>query len=1168
MQPSSILPFDLNQHTPQRMSHHPDQITLSGVPLGYSGKLIAEQFAQHKNTLLFVALDERRAEAAAQSLRFFAPKTPVVRFPAWDCAPFDRMSPNAVISATRMAVLSRLASMKNRRIVVVATLNGLTQYVPTPDYVRACSFSATVGRRVNEAALKSFLLRMGYQACPMVTGPGEFAIRGGLMDIFPPGAKAPLRLDLFGDQLEELRRFDPVTQKTIETLDHFTLAAASEVVLDEEAITLFRSKYRSAFGAKGAGDPLYEAISAGRRHIGLEHWLAFFQKERATLLDFLPDTTAILDDGFDAARQTRWDDLQSQYLARIEAAKSRSALSTGYNLSPVEELYISPDDLEQIFYSLNRLYKINSLSQPTGPGVLDYEIRPSRNFAAERRAGDGGVFTEMAEFVEETRHKKHLVIASFSNGARTRLQTVLSDYGIKDIRAIKNASEISEKGAVYLTTWPLEAGFETKDHVFSSEQDIFGQRLIRTQRSKKRAENYITEAATLAVDDLVVHIDHGIGRYKGLEAVKAAGTQYDCILIEYAGGDRLYLPVENIELLSRYGHDEGLLDRLGGGAWQAKKAKLKDRIKDMAERLLRIAAERALRKGAILEPIDGEWDKFCAGFPYSETEDQLAAIEDVLADLSSGTPMDRLICGDVGFGKTEIALRAAFVAAASGRQVAVIAPTTLLARQHFQSFEDRFRTTDLIVKPLSRFVGPKEARATKEGLQKGGVDVLVGTHAVLSDQVKFKDLGLLIVDEEQRFGVAQKERLKQLSSDVHVLTLTATPIPRTLQLSLSGVRALSVISTPPLDRMAIRTYVSEFDAVTIREAILREHYRGGQSFFVVPRISDLPEIEAFLTDHVPEIRFQIAHGQMPSSTLEARMNAFYEGAFDLLLATSIIESGLDIPQANTMIVWRADKFGLAQLYQIRGRVGRSTLRGYAYLTTKPRAPLSPQAQRRLQVLGTLDRLGAGYALASQDLDIRGSGNILGEEQSGQVREVGFELYQDMLSETIAKLKAGELGQDVEIDGKWSPKINLGVSMMIPEDYVSDLDLRLGLYRRLSHLKKKVEFEGFAAELIDRFGPLPEFVSALLKVVRIKALCRAAGIAKFEGGPKGATLQFHNDKFSRPENLAEYIRAPKNRAQIKDNSLIILRDWKNADTRLQQAEAIAQEFVKFSRPEKP
>ena len=753
-----------------------------------------------------------------------------------------------------------------------------------------------------------------------------------------------------------------------------------------------------------------------------------------------------------------------------------------------------------------------------------------------------------------------MIIASWSEGARERLEGLLEDQNLTNLSKIPDISVNFSPGGVHLVVWPLEQGFTGGGLCVISEQDVLGDRLIRPKRRTKRAENYLTEAQSLSPGDLIVHVDHGVGRYRGLETVTAMGAPHECIALEYAGGDRLFLPVENIELLSRYGHEEGLLDRLGGGAWQAKKAKLKERIRQIADKLIRIAAERELRHAPVIEPPGDMWDAFAARFPYEETEDQLTAIADVMDDLARGRPMDRLIVGDVGFGKTEVAMRAAFVAAAAGQQVAIIAPTTLLARQHAQTFRERFRGFPINVRQLSRFVPAKQASDTRKGLTDGSVDICIGTHALLAKNIRFANLGLLIIDEEQRFGVTHKERLKEMRSDVHVLTLSATPIPRTLQMSLSGVRDLSLIGTPPVDRLAIRSYVSEFDAVTIREALLREHYRGGQSFYVVPRIEDLPEIEAFLRDQVPEVTFVVAHGQMAAGELDDRMNAFYDGKYDVLLATTIIESGIDIPTANTMVIHRADMYGLAQLYQIRGRVGRSKTRAYAYLTTKPRRKLTPAAEKRLRVLGSLDSLGAGFTIASQDLDIRGAGNIVGEEQSGHVREVGFELYQSMLEEAIAKIRSGDMEGLTDDDGTWAPQINLGVPVLIPEDYVPDLDVRLGLYRRLSQLTTKVELEGFAAELIDRFGKLPREVNTLLLVVRIKAMCKRAGIAKLDGGPRGATIQFHNDKFANPAGLVEFVQDQKGLAKVRDNKIVVRRDWKNEADKIKGAFAIARDLA--------
>ncbi|NBR53758.1 MAG: transcription-repair coupling factor [Rhodobacteraceae bacterium] len=796
-------------------------------------------------------------------------------------------------------------------------------------------------------------------------------------------------------------------------------------------------------------------------------------------------------------------------------------------------------------------------------GVIDAGGRIGRDFAPERQQESISLFGSLTAHIKTKLDKGPVVIASYSEGARERLSGLLEDEGIGETIEITDFSRVGKRG-VHLAVWPLEDGFEAPGLTVISEQDVLGDRLIRQTKKKRRAENFLTEAQGLTPGDLVVHVDHGVGRYLGLEVITALGAAHECLALEYAENAKLYLPVENIELLSRFGHEEGLLDKLGGGAWQAKKARLKERIRQMAEKLIRVAAERALRKAPELTPPDGMWDQFLARFPYAETDDQLQAIEDVLTDLDSGQPMDRLVCGDVGFGKTEVAIRAAFVAAMSGMQVAIIAPTTLLARQHYKNFAERFRGFPIQVMPLSRFVSARDAALTREGLTNGRVDIVIGTHALLAKGIKFKNLGLLIIDEEQHFGVQHKERLKQLRSDVHVLTLTATPIPRTLQMALSGVRELSIIGTPPIDRLAIRTYVSEFDTITIREALLREHYRGGQSFFVVPRIADLPEMEDWLKREVPEVSFVVAHGQMAAGELDDRMNAFYDGKFDVLLATTIVESGLDIPTANTMVVHRADMFGLAQLYQIRGRVGRSKTRAYAYLTTKPRAKLTPQAEKRLRVLGSLDTLGAGFTLASQDLDIRGAGNLLGEEQSGHVREVGYELYQQMLEDEIARIRAGKGEGLIDDDGHWAPQINLGVPVLIPETYVPDLDVRLGLYRRLADLTTKVELEGFAAELIDRFGKLPKEVNTLMLIVRIKAMCKRAGISQLDGGPKGATIRFHNDKFASPKGLVEFIGDQRGLAKVKDNKIIVRRDWKSEADRIKGAFSIARDLAEKAK----
>ncbi len=1134
------------------------KLILGGAPEGYDAKLVLDEVGKSDGAVIHVARDDKRMAQIAEALQFFAPDMPVIQFPGWDCLPFDRISPNADISATRMATLAGLAHGALDHFVLLTTLNAATQRVPAREVLQDASFTAHLDQRIDEEALRAFLVRMGFVQSPTVTEPGDYAIRGGIIDIFPPGEGGPVRLDLFGDMLDGIRQFDPATQRTVAKLDKVELAPVSEVILDEAAIRRFRQNYRIEFGAAGSDDPLYEAVSAGRKQAGVEHWLPFFHERLETIFDYLPGASVTLDHQTDAARDARWDAVSDQYETRRHALEQRGRTDSVYKPVAPGQLYMD-DAAWQGVMEGRRVLSFSPLAQSPGPGILDAGARIGRNFAPERQQETVSLFGALKTHIVAKIEHEPVVLASYSEGARERLEGLLEDEGLAGAITVRDIAGVGKRG-LHLAVWGLEAGFEAPGLTVMSEQDILGERLIRTPRKRRRAENFLTETQSLSPGDLVVHVDHGIGRYHGLEVITAAGAAHECLHLEYAESSKLYLPVENIELLSRYGHEEGLLDRLGGGAWQSKKAKLKERIREMAERLIRIAAERALRKGPVLQPEHHAWEAFAARFPYQETDDQLKAIEDVLGDLEAGVPMDRLVCGDVGFGKTEVAMRAAFVAAMQGYQVAVIAPTTLLARQHYQSFAERFRGFPINVRPLSRFVSTTEANATREAMSRGEVDIVVGTHALLAKGLRFKNLGLLVIDEEQRFGVAHKERLKQMRSDVHVLTLTATPIPRTLQLSLSGVRDLSIIGTPPIDRLSIRTYVSEFDTVTIREALLREHYRGGQSFFVVPRIKDLPDIEEFLKTQVPEVNYVVAHGQMAAGELDTRMNAFYDGKYGVLLATTIVESGLDIPSANTMVVHRADMFGLSQLYQIRGRVGRSKLRAYAYLTTKPRVRLTPAAEKRLRVLGSLDTLGAGFALASQDLDIRGAGNLLGDEQSGQMRDVGYELYQSMLEEAIAKIKAGEMEGLSDADDQWAPQINLGVPVLIPESYVPDLDVRLGLYRRLSGLQKKVELEGFAAELIDRFGKLPREVNTLMLIVRIKAMCKRAGISKLDGGPKGAVIQFHNDKFASPEGLVAFIQDQSGMAKVKDNKIVVRRNWKSDADKIKGAFAIARDLA--------
>ncbi len=1148
-------------------------LTFASTPDGFDAFCIADltralaRAAERRAVVLVhVARDGQRARAFNEAMGFAAPEIEVMDFPSWDCQPYDRVSPNAAVTAARMTVLSRLARSRTaleRPRILSLSVNAILQRVPPLQQVAQESFSAAQGNAVDMEALGHWLEANGFARASTVRDTGDYAIRGGIVDLFPPGMPQPVRLDFFGDTLESIRTFDPETQRTSGQMKSLDLVPMSEVQIKTDTMRRFRQAYVTRFGAQTRGDGLYEAISEGRRHPGFEHWLPLFYEKLDTLFDYAGDAPFILDALAEDAASERLTQIKDYYEARKTAHDADAAHSSYKPLEP-DALYLSAAEWQKKLETSGIVRVTPFAVPPSSKGlVIDCGARAGRTFAAERKDENANVFQAAADHIRATLDAgKQVIVAGWSDGSRERLSHVLSDHGLKHQELVSSLIQARgvKKGVVALAVVGLEQGFETDDLAVVGEQDILGDRLVRNRKKSRRAQDFLSDVATLTIGDIVVHVDHGIGRFAGLQAIEAAGLPHDCLELHYAEGVKLFLPVENLELLSRYGSEdtEVQLDRLGGGAWQKRKAKMRKRILEMAAGLMKIAAARELHEAPKLLPPPGLYEEFCAGFPYDETDDQLSAIDAVLDDLGSGRPMDRLICGDVGFGKTEVALRAAFAAAVNGKQVAVVVPTTLLARQHYKNFATRFAHLPIKVAQMSRMVSAADLKAAKLDAASGAADIVVGTHAVLGKTVSFKDLGLVIIDEEQHFGVQHKERLKELRAEVHVLTLSATPIPRTLQLAMTGVRELSIIATPPVDRLAVRTFVSPFDELLVREALLRERYRGGQSFFVCPRIEDLEEAAAFLRQHVPEAKFVIAHGQMPATELEDKMAAFYDGQYDVLLATAIVESGLDIPTANTLIVHRADMFGLAQLYQLRGRVGRSKVRAYALFTLPPNRIMTVQAERRLKVLDSLDTLGAGFQLASHDLDIRGAGNLLGDQQSGHIKEVGFELYQDMLEEAVAALKAGV---EEPVEEAWSPTITIGTAVTIPEDYVQDMQLRIGLYRRLATLETDEEIESFAAEMIDRFGPMPQEVQHLMKLAAIKALCRTAHVEKVEAGPKGVIIGFRDNAFANPQGLVRYVTEQKSDAKVRpDMKIVFIRDFENAKARLEGTITILRTLV--------
>lgn len=1119
--------------------------TLYGVPDGYLPVYLAETARRIAGRpLLHVASDDGRFEQLSDALKYFAPDVEVLRFPAWDCLPYDRVSPRAEVTGERLMTLTRLQQgIGGKPVIVLTTVAALTQRTLPRAQLADASFAVKTGERLDRQRMLDFLVANGYHRSETVREAGEYAIRGGLIDIFPSGAPEPLRLDLFGDDVEKIRSFDALSQRTTGDKKTFALYPVSEVMLTPKAIENFRSKYRQLFGAVTDDDGLYESISEGRVYAGLEHWLPLYYDQLDTLFDYMPGAQVTLDHQVEQARDSRY-----QQIADLYAARQSMMAATQYKPVPLESLYLPPAEWHKALTGLN-VTDLSPFAPP--PGQSDAGARKARDFGDVRATATNDLYPAVATHINALKAAgKKVVLACYSDGSCERLKSLLTEQGVKfDHRIVTE-------------TLALEHGFDAPQLAVLTEQDLLGDRLARIGKKKKKSDAFLFELSQLHEGDYVVHDEHGIGQFEKLETLVIDYVPHDCLKLVYAGGDKLYVPVENLDVLSRYGSAEAgaVLDKLGGLAWQARKARVKRDLLALAQHLLDIAAQRILRTGAAIHVNDNSYERFVAGFPYPETEDQQKAIDDVLADLDTDRAMDRLVCGDVGFGKTEVALRAAAMTALAGYQVAVIAPTTLLARQHYQNFQKRFNGFPIRIGMLSRLVAPREAERTREEAASGDVNILIGTHALLSEKIRFSNLALMIVDEEQKFGVKQKEKLKALKENIHVLTLTATPIPRTLQMALSGVRELSLITTAPIDRLAVKTFVLPFDPVIIRDALMREHYRGGQSFYVCPRISDLEDVRDALKEIVPELKVMVAHGQMAPDEVEEKMAAFYEGAFDILLSTTIVESGLDIPNANTLVIHRAEMFGLSQLYQLRGRVGRSKQRAYAYLTFDENKRLTKGAEQRLQAIEKLDTLGAGFQLASHDLDIRGAGNLLGEEQSGHIKEIGVELYQQMLEEAVAAAKSG--AKEVTSPDLWAPQINLGMAVVIPEGYIADLNLRLSIYRRIAALNDRAEIDAFAAELIDRFGPLPKDVDNLLDLVEIKQLCRLVGVAKVDAGPKGAVIAMHPSSKIDIGKLVAYIGKQTGTAKIRpdDQKIVFMRTWDELPQRVKGVHRVLGELA--------
>ena len=1132
---------------------------LNGSPSGID-QLVVSSVAARQKQLIIVLRDDSRMSQFLNGMRFVNPDLPLYQLPAWDSLPYDRVSPHSSVTSARLATLSRLSDGAQPG-VLVTTVNGWLQKCPPPSFFERASLVLRAGQRIELDEITQFLANNGFHRTDTVREYGEFAVRGGIVDIYAEATSDPVRLDFFGDEIESIKPFDSLSQRSHGTTTDIVLQPAAEFLLDEEAISRFRSRFLELFGGRAAQSMIYESVSAGRMVPALEQWSALLHEEMVTVETYMPEADILFDDEAEAALAARSEQIAEFYEARLNPEMEEE---TAYYPLPPHWLYRTTEGVS------------HALAAPTAHFLSAFVQDRPAGLSTDVGGRIGQSFTPQKDQTQLQVVISHLqappkgptIIACTSEGAARRTAELLGEPLSRTIPYFTSLADALAQ-PLSVVHWPLEKGVVLDELSIITEQDIFGTRLARPV-GRRRADNFLTEVSALEAGDLVVHVEHGIGRYEGLETIRSAGGAHDCLMLIYADGDKLYLPVENIDMLSRYGKEgtEAILDRLGGVAWQARKAKIKKRIQEMADQLIKIAATRAVATTEPLTIPEGGFAEFCARFGFSETDDQLDAIADVLDDLASGKATDRLICGDVGFGKTEVALRAAFVAAMAGYQVALVTPTTLLARQHGKVFQERFKDFPISVRVLSRMTGSGEAKLIKEGIADGAAQIIVGTHALLAKTIKFNNLGLLIVDEEQSFGVAQKERLKEMKGDIHVLTLTATPIPRTLQMALTGVREMSIIATPPVDRLAVRTFIGPWDNVVLKEAILRERFRGGQTFVVCPRIDDMARLYERIVKLVPDAKIISAHGKMTPTELDKAMTAFGEGQADILVSTNIVESGIDIPSANTMIIHRADMFGLAQLYQLRGRVGRGKQRAYAYLTSDPRRMITPQAKRRLEVMQTLDKLGAGFTLASHDLDIRGAGNLLGDEQSGHVKEVGVELYQDMLRQAV-ELARKQKAKQAEEEGPqtYSPQISLGTQVLIPEEYIPDLTSRLSLYRRIASLQTPDEMNQMSAELVDRFGAIPKSVSNLLQLIDLKQLCRQANVLKIDAGDKGFSVIFKDNYFANPQKLVHWISLQKGQVQLKgDHKLVVMRDLRNVNGRAKQVRVLLAELAAMAQEE--
>lgn len=1059
---------------------------------------LSKIYDQIENDILLITASEDEAILASKQINYFYKSQISYFFPAWDILAYDRISPKSENLSIRTKFLSKFCSDQKHKIVTVAASNFL-QKLPAREEFLNNQCVLKNGDQVSVSNLTKLLSGYGYLRCSEATYIGEFSVTGEIVDIIM-SAEDAFRINIAWDKIETIKIIDPDSKLSKAKINELALFPSTEFYLSLKNRNRFKQSFLKEFGVNHIDQPIYESTCSGRHYPAVENLLPLLFDELEPLTSYLHKPKIVIDQITKNSLEVNLEDIEDLYETRISTSKSLKAFDP--ILAP-QRLYLNNKEINS--FALDRQLKLEDVAT-----IEQTENVP--NFFHQSKQSQLEVIKVLDDFLGKyPNHNITFCCSSISSAER--IKNILEHNGSRLTTDVKDLTEAEIGQILYygnrknhkveILLLPMRYGFVSQNNIYVSQFELFGEKVaLRKKNQNRKLKNILNELDTFAEGALVVHEEHGIAQFLGVERIQVGKVAYDCVKLLYADDDKIYIPVENIDTIKKYGNDSGNLDKLGGVSWQRRKAKIKDRIGELAGKLIKIAAKRKVENAEPYQ-ISEDYKKFVKKFSYVETEDQLRAVEDIEKDLTSGNLMDRLVCGDVGFGKTEVAMRAAYLAVANGNQVAVIVPTTILARQHYISFLSRFHGSGFTIKHISRLVKPSEISKTKAGIRDGDVDIVIGTHALLAKDISFDNLGMVILDEEQHFGVSQKEKLKEMQTNINILALSATPIPRTLQMGLLGIRDLSLIATPPVDRLSIRTSIIQSDEVIIRDALMREYLRGGKSYFVAPRISDLEDLAKRLSKITPELKFRIAHGQMAASEIEDIMDEFDQGKFDILLSTTIIESGIDVPSANTIIIYRADMLGLSQLYQLRGRIGRSKARGYAYLIIDKKN-LSKHSQKRLEIMQNVDSLGAGFSVASYDMDIRGFGNLVGDEQSGTIKEVGLELYQEMLTEEIQKLK----GED-KVENHMSIDINLGISFSLPETYISDSQLRLKLYKRIGALEIE-EIENFEDELVDRFGSIPIEVKNLLSVVEVKQICRELRVVKLDVGPSGTIMKFHKN----------------------------------------------------------